>query len=150
MPRGGARVNSGPAPDPNALRRERQQDRDGWTTLPAEGRKGDPPAWPFTLVADRETDVWSAIWRTPQPVAWSRLGWTHDVALYVRYLVLAEAGDLKAAGESRQWSDRLGLNPAAMMRNRWKIAADETQVRREQRSQSDVRDRLKAISGGAS
>ena len=150
MAKGGARVNSGPAPDPNALRRDRQQDRDGWTTLPAEGRQGDPPAWPFALVADRELEVWAAIWRTPQAVAWSRMGWTHDVALYVRQLVLAEAGDLKAAGESRQWSDRLGLNPAAMLRNRWKVAADETQQRREQRTAtSDVRDRLKAISGGA-
>jgi hypothetical protein len=77
------------------------------------------------------------------------LGWTHDVALYVRQLVAAEGGDLKAAGESRQWSDRLGLNPAAMLRNRWKIATDETRARREQRAASTVRDRMKAISGGA-
>lgn len=150
MPKGGARVNSGPAPDPNALRRDRAQDRDGWTTLPAEGRPGDPPVWPFMASSERELQVWASIWRTPQAVAWARLGWTHDVALYVRQLVMAECGDLKAAGESRQWSDRLGLNPAAMLRNRWKIAADETKVRREQRGgDSSMRDRLKAISGGA-
>ncbi|HWU21542.1 MAG TPA: hypothetical protein VN088_08455 [Nocardioides sp.] len=150
MPKGGARINSGPAPDPNALRRDRQQDRDGWTTLPAEGRTDAAPVWPFAQAAERELEVWSAIWSTPQSVAWQRLGWLHDVALYVRHLVLAENGDLKAAGEARQWSDRLGLNPAAMLRNRWKVAADETKERREQRSgASDVRDRLKAISGGA-
>lgn len=150
MPKGGARINSGPPPDPNALRRERQQDRDGWTTLPAEGRKGDPPAWPFAAGSDREAEVWSSIWRTPQAMAWSRLGWTHDVALYVRQLVLAEAGDLKAAGESRQWSDRLGLNPAAMLRNRWKVAEDAVSARREQRQRgASVRDRLKALDGGA-
>ena len=134
---------SGTGSDPNALRRDRQQDRDGWTTLPAEGRKDDPPVWPLAASSERELEVWSAIWATPQAVAWSRLGWTHDVALYVRHLVLAEAGNSKAAGESRQWSDRLGLNPAAMLRNRWKVAADETQARREQRaSGASVRDRI--------
>ena len=53
MPRGGARVVSGPPPDPNALRRDRPGDKASWTTLPAEGRAGKPPAWPtfgFRLV----------------------------------------------------------------------------------------------------
>ena len=44
-----------------------------------------------------------------------------EVALYCRYMAMAGAGDMKAAGEARQWSDRLGLNPAAMLRNRWKV-----------------------------
>lgn len=151
MPRGGARVNSGPPPDPNALRRDRQYDRDGWTALPAEGRDGDPPAWPFAAASERELEVWAAIWRTPQSVAWARLGWTHDVGLYVRLLVRAEHLDDKAAGEVRQWSDRLGLNPAAMLRNRWKIAEDVVSSRREQRQSgaSSVRARLSALDGGA-
>lgn len=117
--------------------------------MPTEGRSGEPPRWPFAGSSERELEVWAAVWRTPQSVAWDRLGWTHDVALYVRHLVLAEFGDLKAAGESRQWSDRLGLNPAAMLRNRWKVAADETKARREQKQGPDVRERLRALSGGA-
>lgn len=166
MPKGGARVNSGPPPDPNALRRDRQQDRDGWTTLPAEGRPGRPPAWPLADVSAgeggekiaralkaREKVIWSAIWKTPQAVAWERLGWTHDVAVYVRLLVFGEQGSTKALAEARQWSDRLGLNPSAMLRNRWKISTDDVKARRDKRAaataSSSVKDRLKAINGGA-
>lgn len=154
--RGGARVNSGPAPDPNALRRDRAKDKDGWTSLPAEGRQGGAPSWPLApesaeAVAAREDEVWRAVWSTPQSVAWERNGWLHDVAIYVRFLVIAERGDLKAASEARQWSDRLGLNPAAMLRNRWRVVADEVSPRRAEmapREANSARDRLKAISGG--
>ena len=40
---------------------------------------------------------------------------------YVRLKILAECGDLEAGKEARQWSDRLGLNPLAMLRLRWEI-----------------------------
>lgn len=126
--RGGARVNSGPPPDPNALRRERKDDKSGWRLLPPDGRDGDAPAWPLADPAEDvaldhgiETGMWSTLWRTPQAVVWDELGWTTEVALYCRYMAMAGAGDMKAAGEARQWSDRLGLNPAAMLRNRWKV-----------------------------
>lgn len=163
MPKGGARMGSGPPPDPNALRRDRQTDRDGWTSLPAEGRKGAAPRWPLvaaesgpTAVLEvRELQVWASIWRTPQAVAWGRLGWTHDVALYVRFMVLAELGNVRAASEARQWSDRLGLNPAAMLRNRWRIATDQVAEQRGRRSAAvaaparvSARERMKAINGG--
>lgn len=49
MARGGARVNSGPPPDPHALRRDRPQDVATWRTLPSEGREGAPPRWPLPL-----------------------------------------------------------------------------------------------------
>lgn len=169
MPRGGARVNSGPPPDPNALRRDRRQDKDGWTNLPAEGRVGDPPPWPLAALevdpendaaaawsmerAERELDVWRTLWATPQAVVWARLGWTLEVAMYVRLVVKAErTAETKALAEARMWSDRLGLNPAAMLRNRWRIAADEIAVKREQRAETgrgSVRDRLRAVNGGA-
>lgn len=45
MPKGGARARSGPAPDPNALNRER--DKGEWKVLPREGRPGPPPDWPL-------------------------------------------------------------------------------------------------------
>lgn len=163
MPRGGARINSGPAPDPNALRRDKQFDKDGWTTLPAAGYAGEVPGWPLApmlsdselsgLLSERELAHWATIWRTPQAHAWVRLGWVHDVALYVRYLTLAEAGDMKIAGEVRQWSDRLGLNPAAMLRNRWRISADELGEKRSERvgassGRQSARERMKMVNGG--
>jgi hypothetical protein len=162
MPRGGARVNSGPPPDPNALRRDRASDKDGWVLLPAGGYDGAIPPWPLSqsiatddpdladVVSVRERGHWSAAWRTPQAAAWARLGWTHDVALYARWLAMAELGDMKAAGEARQWSDRLGLNPAAMLRNRWKVTTDQIGDRRAERTApaSSARERLKAVNGG--
>lgn len=156
MPKGGARVNSGPKPDPEALRRDRPSDRDGWTDLPAEGRKTAAPKWPLcgleNGLSERESAVWREIWATPQAVAWERLGWTLEVGLYVRLLVLAEGGSMSAATEARQWSDRLGLNPAAMLRNRWRIARDQVSERRRATAAADsgsMRDRLKALDGGA-
>lgn len=158
MPKGGARVNSGPIPDPNALRRDRPADKDGWTDLPAAGFDGKVPDFPLCGLSDglsdREAAIWVAIWRTPQAAAWSRLGWVLEVGLYVRLMVAAETGNVSAATEARQWSDRLGLNPAAMLRNRWRIARDQVGERRAARSSgrdagaASVRERLKAFDGG--
>jgi hypothetical protein len=208
MPKGGARVNSGPPPDPNALRRDRPADRDGWVVLPADGYEGPAPEWPLpanvTLAARRdaaldraesladelaavtdpkdgprirrqleqtnlqvstldkeidamaevEASVWVEVWRTPQAAVWARLGWSRDVAQYVRHKVLGELGSLKDAVEARQWSDRLGLNPAGMLRNRWKIGqADATGPRpgattaaaRPAVARTSARDRFKVV-----
>jgi len=68
-----------------------------------------------------EVDLWKDLWRTPQAKMWADFPWNRDVAQYVRWKVLAEMGNLEAAKESRRWSDRLGLNPAAMLRLRWEI-----------------------------
>lgn len=206
MPKGGARINSGPTPDPQALRRDRPSDRDGWTLLPAGGYQGTVPPWPLlddvTLAAhrdaalsraesladelaaaddkaaasrarrqlestnqqvavlDRQIDaqralelaVWGDLWRTPQAAVWALQGWTRDVAQYVRHKVLAELGSLKDGTEARQWSDRLGLNPAAMLRNRWKVAADEVSARRvtpaTPAAGASARDRFKVVPDG--
>jgi len=157
MPKGGARINSGPPPDPNALRRDRKADAAGWVTLPADGRAGDPPAWPLPEgdQHDAELALWADIWRTPQAVMWERLRWTREVALYVRLQVLAESGSLDAAKESRQWSDRLGLNPAAMLRNRWRVesapsapADEQERPSRRASGRRSARARLQAIDGG--
>ena len=152
-------AGSGPAPDPNS-RRQAGNQAHTWTDLPAGGRQGDVPRWPLLapqglgdlteFVADRELAVWQEIWSTPQAVAWERLGWTHDVALYVRTLVQAECGDLKATTEARQWSDRLGLNPTAMLKNRWRVRPDEVAQQRETKSETGgqkARRRLKVADG---
>jgi hypothetical protein len=81
MPRGGARVTSGPPPDPNALRRDRASDKAGWTTLPAAGRAGKPPAWPLTEQTPREIRLWDDLWSRPQAVMWEKLGQEYEVAM---------------------------------------------------------------------
>lgn len=187
MPRGGARVHSGPPPDPTALRRDRPEDKESWTTLPAEGRQGDPPAWPLPAdlflsaeleklenqkiviegriddgeerrgdvaklakldqhvaeikvtierITTRELDIWSTLWATPQAVMWSKLRWTFEVALYARLLCQAELGSLKATSEARMWSNCLGMNPAAMLRNRWRIGPAEEPAKKTTRARS--------------
>lgn len=123
MPRGGARVVSGPAPDPNALRRNRPSDQSSWTMLPAEGRQGQPPFWPLEGLTPREQDVWGELWERPQAVMWEQLGQQLEVALFVRSLVEAEKVDARVDVRKlvRQYLDSLGLSVQGMLRNRWKI-----------------------------
>lgn len=102
--------------------------------------------------AEQETVLWAELWSTPQAVAWERLRWTRDVAQYVRWKIKAELGDLEASKEARLLSDRLGLNPLALLRLRWEIAADEVaeqRTTRTKRTAAAVRSRrgLKAVDG---
>lgn len=99
--------------------------------------------------ADLEQALWVDLWRLPQAVAWEKLGWLRDVAQYVRHKVMAELGDLDGAREARQWSDRLGLSPLAMLRLRWEVVGDEVGARRDERKAPARTRRLKAVDGGA-
>jgi len=133
-------AGSGPAPNPNS-RRQAGNQAHTWTDLPASGYDGPIPAWPMAGQKDREAEVWQQIWRTPQAAAWITLGWTFDIALYVRWMVNAADNEdadltasLKAGNEARQWSDRLGLNPTAMLKNRWRVKADEVAEKRTEKA----------------
>ena len=123
MPSGGARAHSGPAPDPNALRRDRKSDGE-WVTLPAGGRVGSAPDWPLELQSTRERDVWVREWSRPQALMWERNRQEHEVAMYVRCLVQAEELDAPVALRTlvRQMQEGLGLSIPGLQRNRWKIA----------------------------
>jgi hypothetical protein len=72
-----------------------------------------------------ETEMWTELWSTPQAQIWEDLAWAREVAQYVRWKVRGELGDIEAAKEARMWSDRLGLNPLAMLRLRWEIERTE-------------------------
>ena len=65
--------------------------------------------------------MWARYWRKPQAAAWAHLGLTDEVAMYVRTFLAGSGGDTKSLTEARQWGDRLGLNPTAMLKNRWRI-----------------------------
>jgi hypothetical protein len=160
-------VNSGPAPDPNALRRDRPSDKDGWLTLPAAGYQGEIPEWPIdaplsgfrggkaieSYVVGREADLWDQLWRTPQATVWiTNPATVNEVALYCRLEAIAETGHVMIASEKRQLGDRLGIDPASMARLRWKVegATDAKAKPRERRSEAEearesARERFKAI-----
>lgn len=155
MPSGGARARSGPPPDPNALRRDRQNDGE-WTVLPADGRAGDPPVWPLAELTPRENEMWWTLWARPQAVQWERMGQDIEVALYVRRLVEAEEpGSPTALGTLvRQMADALGLTIPGMRVNRWKIAPvvvapSEPVRRRAVKAPPSSRDRLRVVHGDA-
>lgn len=151
MAKGGARARSGPAPDPNALRRDR--DAGDWVDLPAEGRVGDPPAFPLTRPTKRELELWERHWVLPQAVMWARDRVEYTVAMYVRQLRLAEDPSAPAnrATLVRQLMDDLGLTEAGLARNKWRIVRDETEERRQERSGEtpSARDRFKVVADGA-
>jgi hypothetical protein len=149
--KGGARAVSGPPPDPNALRRER--DSGDWVTLPAEGRDGKVPSWPLSKASSREATLWRREWRRPQAVMWERNGQELEVALYVRSLAAAEHLDASVASRTlvRQQQEALGLSVPGLARNRWRIEHVEASSPRPARrpGRSSVRDRLRVVTGDA-
>lgn len=153
MPRGGARARSGPAPDPNALRRLRKDDA-GWTTLPAGPREESAPEWPLVEPSSRELELWDAWWREPVAIMWLRAHSLHYVAFTVR--MFAEAEQPKARTEDRkslnQMMANLYLTPDSQMRARIRIAEDELSEKREEKAEqprrASARDRMKVVPGG--
>ena len=152
MPKGGARSRSGPAPDPNALRRLRKDDAQ-WTTLPSEGRDGPAPEWPLTAATDRELVLWERWWRKPEALLWENDGSEDYVALTVR--MFAEAEVEKASAENRKtvrmMMTDLYLTRDAKDRARIRIAEDETAEKRDTKvapaKRASARDRLKVVDG---
>lgn len=145
----------GPAPDPNALRRDRPSDAAGWTNLPAV-YTGEVPEWPLSEGnperAGAEGELWRDLWRKPQAAMWSALGLRHQVAAYVRAYVASTDGD---AGPSvmtavLRMEDGLGISPKGMNTLRWKIVADEVGQRRTKPTavpKQSARDRAKKLAG---
>lgn len=112
-----------PGPPPKSPEQRRRRNAPPpLTQLPAEGRKGRTPKWPFTDATDGERRLWAELWRIPQAVMWERTHAHREVAAYVRHSIAAELGSEKAAPEARQLSDRLGLTPLALKRLEWEIA----------------------------
>ena len=129
----------GPAPDPNARRRNKRQ---AAMVLPVGGRVGRAPAFP--IKGQRVPAVWRELWLTPQSAAWEKLGYHRTVARYALLLQSAEKPDATAAllNEVRQLEDRLGLTPMSMKRLEWVISDDEVSEKRSEKkpaSKSDGR-----------
>lgn len=142
----------GPAPDPNALRRERKNDQGSWTLLSA-GRQGDPPAWPFSRANKRELEQWKREWARPQAVMWEHDGQQEEVALYVRTLVRSEVSfaDPKLLPIVIRMQEALGLSQPGLLRRRWKIEepAEPAKKRSNDPDRAAQKAALRAIVGGA-
>jgi hypothetical protein len=123
-------AGSGPTPNPNSRRQSGNQAHT-WLDLPAGGYGGDIPEWPLVTATDDELSMWHRYWRKPQAAAWARMCLVDEVALYVRAFLKGAEGDVKAMTEARQCGDRLGLNPTAMLKNRWRVRSDEVTEQRE-------------------
>ncbi len=157
MTSGGTRGRSGPAPDPNALRRDRKDDA-AWVTLPIEGYVGDVPEFPLTKIAiydvyvvdkkrikelnveateqrwQDELDLWAELWEKPQAYQWSKLGLELQVASYVRAFHDSVAAGAPASMKTAvlRMSAEIGLSLPGMHQLRWKFSTDELAARREE------------------
>lgn len=131
MPSGG-HARSGPAPDPNALRRSRSGDA-GWTTLPSEGFTGSVPEWPLGSVLKAELEYWGELWRKPQAVMWSKLGMGRQLAAYVRAFLESVEPEASAGLKTAvlRMEGELGLSLPGMHSLRWKFAEDQVAAKRE-------------------
>lgn len=139
-------AGSGPAPNPTSRRQSGNQAHT-WTDLPSTGYLGPIPDWPLGEPTLDEQNMWERYWRKPQAAAWAHMQLVDEAALYVRAFLLGAAGDVKAMTESRQWGHHLGLNPASMLKNRWRIKSDEVGEKRDKGPKKPVR-RLK-VAGSA-
>jgi len=154
VPSGGARLRSGPAPDPAALRRSRESGQ--WVTLPAEGRVGPTPEWPLTNPTERELEVWADLWRKPQAILWEVNGQHYEVALFVRRMVESERprSPVVLGTLVRQMMDSLLLTIPAMRAARVRIGDGGSGVSDVEsaagpvtRRRSSARARLRVVSG---
>lgn len=133
MAQGGARIRSGPAPDPNSAR----SDQRGYsvTALPAQGYSGPVPDFPLPKPTDRELEVWAWAWRTPQACAWSlpSEAWRlRTVAMWVRMSVKCEAPDVSAPNlaQLHRFADQVGMTTAGLAEMGWRVAVDEVGAKR--------------------
>lgn len=89
------------------------------------------PVWPLDTPSRSEKALWATLWRSPQAVAWEKLGVERVVARYARVLLQAEADlTINLLIEARHLEDKLGLHPAAMIRLRWEIVDEPGDVER--------------------
>lgn len=152
MARGGARNRSGPQPDENSLKSANKGVV--FTALPAEGYDGEPPEFPLPSMTAREFAVWEQAWKTPQAAAWSMQPWRwRTVAMWVRWSVRMEDPEASAAlgNVVVRFADQIGMTPAGLKENGWKIATDEVAERRQQQTtpgRASSRDRFKVAADG--
>jgi hypothetical protein len=153
MARGGARNRSGPAADPESGRSERRGFK--LDALPSSGFDGDAPEFPLppsandAVIGERELAIWELHWTYPQACAWSLepQRW-EQIAEFCRIKAIVELDPGASAAlvdKLRQYRDQLGLTPAGLRENGWKIAVatvEQEAKKEERRSSGGSRDRV--------
>lgn len=137
------------------------------TALPAAGYDGQVPTFPLPDAAtearrERELELWKWAWATPQACAWSTEPWRwHAVAMWVRTSALCESADATAADKNslHRFADQIGLTPAGLKENGWKVAPIKAEAERAQQDEATelpaapartlARDRFKVVGGAA-
>lgn len=145
----GGHARSGPAKDPNALRRE----RDNFTLrqLPRTPYAGPVPRFPLPPAIvriemsedgrrwkennaeaskdrnEREAHLWAWAWTLPQAHVWAQDEWRWlDIAMWVRLQAVCEAVDAPASDRNslHRFACKIGFGPDGLKENGWSIAAD--------------------------
>jgi len=145
MPRGGARNRSGPQADPSSERSEQRGLQ--FRLLPREGFTGCVPAYPLPTPTVRERALWKSLWRTPQAAMWNVERWrVYTVGQYCRWAVRAEDQDASAStlAQVHRLADQLGLTPAGLKENGWRLAVDELAQQRTTSTPAKARTTTKA------
>lgn len=121
---------AGPMPKDPSQRRRRNA-TPGFELLPAEGRQGPAPAWPFGKPTADQKAKWDELWHLPQAIKWEQMHSEDSVALYViaLFAYLEDPSSTQAPkrlGEVRQLDAKLGISPKAMLNIRWTIAPKDS------------------------
>lgn len=116
----------GPLPKDPSQRRRRNA-TPGFEKLPAEGRQGPAPKWPFGRPTAAQKNKWEELWQLPQAIKWEQLHSEDTVALYVITLLqyLDDPSETKLLAEIRQFDAKLGVSPKAMLNIRWTIGSKD-------------------------
>lgn len=172
MTSGGSRNRSGPKPTDTSLNAVKK----GlvFDALPSVGFNGEIPSFPLSAFTvrrweyedkrrfqvvdaestedfrDRELALWEWAWRTPQAHVWSVQPWRlQAIAQWVRTSVVCESSEASAAdkGALHRFADQIGLTPAGLKENGWKISDGEQPVAHTSTSggRSSSRGRLKSV-----
>lgn len=155
MTSGGSRNRSGPKASDESLNAAKRGVV--FEALPADGFTGEAPPFPlgkvnifYVIKGDdgkpvrefdedgtqerftRELELWAWAWTTPQACAWITEPWRwYAVAMWVRTAALCESSDAQAADKNslHRFADQVGLTPAGLKENGWKVASAEASPR---------------------
>jgi hypothetical protein len=128
----------GPAPSPNARRRNNRAD---WRTIQAR-YDGPVPKWPLAgRSLAGQADLWREVWPWPQALVWSEQKAERLVARYVQKVLMAERTSATAAEQSVviQLEDGLLITPDKLLKARI-LAAPAEKAEKAKPAPSNVTD----------